>query len=62
MNERLEGLAIAYEEDKSIMRFRTYNPIRVSGEFQKFAAEVVPYTARDDLHGRNIRYLLHKMK
>ena len=48
LNERLEGLAIAYEEDKSIMRFRTYNPIRVSGEFQKFAAEVVPYTARDD--------------
>ena len=44
LNERLEGLAIAYEEDKSIMRFRTYNPIRVSGEFQKFAAEVVPYS------------------
>ena len=46
--ERLEGLAIAYEEDKSIMRFRTYNPIRISGQFQKFAAEVIPYNARDE--------------
>lgn len=46
LNERLEGLAMAYEEDKSIMRFRTYNPIRISGQFQKFAAEVVPYNAR----------------
>ena len=48
LNERLEGLAMAYEEDKSIMRFRTYNPIRISGQFQKFAAEVIPYTARDE--------------
>ena len=48
LNERLEGLAIAYEEDKSIMRFRTYNPIRISGQFQKFAAEVIPYNARDE--------------
>ena len=48
MNERLEGLAMAYEEDKSIMRFRTYNPIRISGQFQKFAAEVIPYNARDE--------------
>ena len=48
MNERLEGLAMAYEEDKSIMRFRTYNPIRISGQFQKFAAEVIPYSARDE--------------
>ena len=47
MNERLEGLAMAYEEDKSIMRFRTYNPVRISGQFQKFAAEVIPYNARD---------------
>ena len=46
--ERLEGLAMAYEEDKSIMRFRTYNPIRISGQFQKFAAEVIPYNARDE--------------
>ena len=48
LNERLEGLAMAYEEDKSIMRFRTYNPIRISGQFQKFAAEVIPYNARDE--------------
>ena len=48
LNERLEGLAMAYEEDKSIMRFRTYNPIRISGQFQKFAAEVFPYNARDE--------------
>ena len=46
--ERLEGLAMAYEEDKSIMQFRTYNPIRISGQFQKFAAEVIPYNARDE--------------
>ena len=39
---------MAYEEDKSIMRFRTYNPIRISGQFQKFAAEVIPYNARDE--------------
>ena len=44
MNERLEGLAMAYEEDRSIMRFRTYNPVRISSQFQKFAAEVVPAT------------------
>ena len=48
LNERLEGLAMAYAEDKSIMRFRTYNPIRISGQFQKFAAEVVPYSARGE--------------
>ena len=48
LNERLEGLEMAYEEDKSIMRFRTYNPIRISGQFQKFAAEVIPYNARDE--------------
>ena len=48
LNERLEGLAMAYEEDKSIMRFRTYNPIRISVQFQKFAAEVIPYNARDE--------------
>ena len=30
------------------MRFRTYNPIRISGQFQKFAAEVVPYSARGE--------------
>ena len=48
LNERLEGLAMAYEEDKSIMRFRTYNPIRISGQFQKFVAEVIPYNARDE--------------
>ena len=48
LNERLEGLAMAYEEDKSIMRIRTYNPIRISGQFQKFAAEVIPYNARDE--------------
>ena len=48
LNERLEGLAMAYEEDKSIMRFRTYNPIRISGQFRKFAAEVIPYNARDE--------------
>ncbi|MFR1690886.1 DEAD/DEAH box helicase family protein [Blautia faecis] len=30
------------------MRFRTYNPIRISGQFQKFAAEVIPYNARDE--------------
>jgi len=46
--EWLAGLAMAYEEDKSIMRFRTYNPIRISGQFQKFAAEVIPYNARDE--------------
>ena len=48
LNERLEGLAMAYEEDKSIMRFRTYNPIRISGQFRKFAAEVIPYNARNE--------------
>lgn len=48
LNERLEGLALAYEEDRSIMRFRTYNPIRISSQFQKFAAEVIPYSAREE--------------
>ena len=47
LNERLDALAEAYEEDHSIMRFHHYNPINISKQFQKFADEVIPYQARD---------------
>ena len=47
LNERLEGLAEAYEMDKEIMRFHYYRPDRVSAQFQKFAKEAVPYQARE---------------
>ena len=47
LNERLEGLAEAYAEDKSIMRFQIYRPDKVLAQFRKFAKEAVPYQARD---------------
>lgn len=47
LNERLDALAEAYEENHSIMRFHYYNPINISKQFQKFADEVIPYQARD---------------
>lgn len=47
LNERLEALAEAYEENHSIMRFHHYNPVNISKQFQKFAYEVIPYQARD---------------
>lgn len=47
LNERLEALAEAYEENHSIMRFHHYNPVDISKQFQKFADEVIPYQARD---------------
>ena len=47
LNERLEGLAEAYAEDHSIMRFSTYRPDKVFAQFQKFALEAIPYQARE---------------
>ena len=47
LNERLEALAEAYEENHSIMRFHHYNPINISKQFQKFVDDVIPYQARD---------------
>lgn len=47
LNERLDALAEAYEENHSIMRFHHYNPINISKQFQKFADDVIPYQARD---------------
>ena len=47
LNERLDALAEAYEENHSIMRFHHYNPVNISKQFQKFADEVIPYLARD---------------
>ena len=47
LNERLDALAEAYEENHSIMRFHHYKPINISKQFQKFADEVIPYQARD---------------
>ena len=47
LNERLDALAEAYEENHSIMRFHHYNPINISKQFQKFADEIIPYQARD---------------
>ena len=47
LNERLEGLAEAYAEDKSIMRFQYYRPDKMLAQFQKFAKEAIPYRARN---------------
>ena len=47
LNERLDALAEAYEENHSIMRFHHYNPINISKQFQKFVDDVIPYQARD---------------
>ena len=47
LNERLDALAEAYEENHFIMRFHHYNPVNISKQFQKFADEVIPYQARD---------------
>ena len=47
LNERLEGLAEAYAEDRSVMRFHTYRPDKVLAQFQKFAKEAIPYQARE---------------
>ena len=45
--DRLEGLAAAYEEDPSVMRFKYYAPDRMLAQFQKFAKEAIPFEARD---------------
>ena len=45
--DRLEGLAAAYEEDSSVMRFKYYAPDRMLAQFQKFAKEAIPFEARD---------------
>ena len=47
LNERLDALAEAYEENHSIMRFHHYNPVNISKQFQKFVDEIIPYQARD---------------
>ena len=47
INERLKGAALAYAEDKDIMRFHFYRPDKVSAQFKKFAKEAVPFGARD---------------
>ena len=47
LNERLAGLAEAYEEDPEIMRFHWYRPDKVAAQFQKFAKEAVPYQSRE---------------
>ena len=47
LNERLEGLAEAYETDPSVMRFHMYRPDKVLERFQKFAKEAIPYQARE---------------
>ncbi len=48
LNERLEGFAEAYAEDKDLMRFHHYRPDKVLKQFQKFARDAVPYQARED--------------
>ena len=45
--ERLAGLADAYAEDLSVMRFQYYNPDRMLAQFQKFAKEAIPFDARE---------------
>ena len=46
--ERLDALSEIYAEDKSVMRFKLYNPDRMLAQFQKFAEPHIPYQARED--------------
>lgn len=62
LNERLEGLAEAYEMDKEIMRFHYYRPDRVSAQFQKFAKEAVPYQSREGFQWQEHEILSRRMK
>ena len=48
LNERLAGLAEAFEMDKELMRFPWYRPDKVAAQFQKFAKEAIPYQAREE--------------
>ncbi|MGN0275898.1 MAG: DEAD/DEAH box helicase family protein, partial [Hominisplanchenecus sp.] len=52
LNERLEGLAEAYETDPSVMRFHMHRPDKVLARFQKFAKEAIPYQAREGFQWR----------
>jgi len=47
--ERLAGLADAYAEDHSVMRFQYYNPDRMLAQFQKFAKEAIRFDAREGI-------------
>lgn len=58
LNDRLEGLAIAYSEDPEIMRFHYYKPDKVSEQFKQFAKEVMPFQAREDFSWQEHRYFI----
>ncbi|MCD8129681.1 MAG: SNF2-related protein [Lachnospiraceae bacterium] len=58
LNERLEGLAIAYEEEPELMRFKTYRPDKMAAQFQQFAKEVVLYQARDGFAWKEHGYFI----
>ncbi len=58
LNDRLEGLAIAYSEDPEIMRFHYYKPDKVSEQFKQFAKEVVPFQAREDFSWQEHRHFI----
>ena len=47
LNMRLSKFADEYREDKGLMRYHLYSPVRVAAQFKKFAKEAVPYQARE---------------
>ena len=47
LNDRLEGLAAAYDEDSDVMRFDFYKPPVVLDLFRKLERDTVPFQARD---------------
>ena len=62
LNERLAGLAEAFEMDKELMRFPWYRPDKVAAQFQKFAKEAFLTRPGRNFSGRNMRFLLPRMK
>ena len=45
--DRLDGLALAYEENPELMRFNFYKPDLVAAQFRRLRQDAVPYAARE---------------
>lgn len=45
--DRLDGLALAYKENRGVMRFNFYKPDLIAAQFRKLRQDAVPYVARE---------------
>lgn len=62
LNERLEGLAEAYEMDKEIMRFHYYRPTEYLHNFRNLRKKRFPIRQGKGFNGRNMKFLSRRMK